>query len=302
MLIPETSSVSLPVSEDAPARRVHGRLRLRFEAAAAGSPSTTLRECVQQPPLKVVRAFKMDDGGALVHLHNLSGGVLGGDLLELFIEVGASAIVQLTSTSATRLYRRRHGALPARQIARIEVGAGALLEYLPDPLIPFAGSSYCQETIIELSAGAGLFWWETVAPGREARGETFAFESLQLRTDISIGDKPIALERMNLAPSERLLSSPLRLGPFRYFSTFYICRAGVEPRPWLELEARLRELARRLSSSGAKWGVSALSAGGLVVRALCVKGWDIQTGLPEFWQAAKASLYGRDANPPRKIY
>jgi len=83
-----------------------GQLRLIFERARA-SKQTVLTVCEQHPPLKVVRAFHLEDGGCLVHLHNLSGGVLGGDCLELKVEVGPEAIVQLTSTGATRLYRSR---------------------------------------------------------------------------------------------------------------------------------------------------------------------------------------------------
>lgn len=43
----------------------------------------------QDPPLKVVRAFALDQGrsGALVHLNNVSGGVLAGDRLVLDVEV-----------------------------------------------------------------------------------------------------------------------------------------------------------------------------------------------------------------------
>lgn len=287
---------------DAAAPRVHGRLGLRFEADGP-SNQTALVECVQRPPLKVVRAFRTGDGGALVHLHNLSGGVLGGDLLETSVEVGPAAVVQLTTTGATRLYRSRTGARAARQVTRIQVGADGLVEYLPDPLIPFAGSHYIQETTIELSAGAGLFWWETIAPGREARGELFQYELLQLRTDIVLEGRPVAIERVSLEPSVRPLTSTLRLGPYRYLASFYICRAGLEPARWLELETLLGELARRLSSAScALWGVSMLCAGGLLVRALCVRGWDIQTGLPQFWRVAKSFLYGRAAVPPRKIY
>src|SRR5918994_5717378 len=258
------SSVDAPSPVDAP--RVHGRLSLRFESERR-TRATVLRVCEQRPPLKVVRAFPTDDGGALVHLHNLSGGVLGDDLLELSVEVGPAAVAQLTSTGATRLYRSRHGARAARQLTRLSVGTGGLLEYLPDPLIPFAGSRYRQETTVELAAGAGLFWWETVAPGREARGELFAYERLRLKTDIAADGTPVALERFELEPARRPLDSPLRLGPYRYLSSFYICRAGVEPRRWLELEASLSELARRLSSAGrGLLGVNALRAHGLLGR------------------------------------
>lgn len=63
----------------------------------------------QQPPWKVVRAFANGNGGSLVHLHNVSGGVLSGDRLILDIDAGPGSIVQVTTTGATRLYRHRAG-------------------------------------------------------------------------------------------------------------------------------------------------------------------------------------------------
>jgi urease accessory protein len=177
-----------------------------------------------------------------------------------------------------------------------------LLEYLPDSLIPFKGSLYSQKTAVKLAEGAGLFWWEIVAPGRAARGEIFAFESLQFKVDITTAEKPLAQERFTLNPADRPLQSPLRLGPFRYLSTFYICRVGLETGRWLALEKQLAELALRLSSCREiSWGVSTLTAHGLVVRGLSVRAGAIARGLLAFWHAAKLELYGRTAIPPRKV-
>jgi urease accessory protein len=275
---------------------------LRFECAR-GSGQTVLASCEQQPPLKVVRAFPLDGGEALVHLHNLSGGVLGGDRLELSIEVCRGARAQVTTAGATRLYRSRAAAAAALQRNVIKVGENALLEFLPDALIPFAGSRYCQETLIELAAGAGLFCWETVAPGRDARGELFAYELLQLKLDLTAEGRWLAEERLKLEPARRPLSSPARLGRYRYFSTLYICRVGLDAARWPALERELAELARRLSRPDEiLWGVSTLPAHGLVVRALSVKGCAIAQGLHAFWRAARLRLYGRTSVPPRKVY
>lgn len=285
-----------------PSADVEGRLHLRFEHQPE-SARTVLASCVQQAPLRIVRAFPIADGAALVHLHNVSGGVLGGDRLELNVEVGARARVQLTTTGATRLYRSRAGRAPAMQYTSIRVEEDGLLEYLPDPLIPFAGSRYCQETRIELAAGAGLFWWETVAPGRDARGESFAYELLQITLELTAADRLVALERMRLEPALRPLSSPARLGPYRYFASLYICRAGLDAARWLALEAQLSEEAVRRSCRGTQeWGVSTLPAHGLIVRALSRDGSAIASGLPIFWREARRELYGQVAALPRKLY
>src|SRR5258708_3571882 len=240
--------------------RVDGRLSLDFEVApSARSTVLTVREA--RPPLKVIRAFEVDDGAALVHLHNVSGGVLGGDRLSISVRVGPQARVQLTTTSATRLYKSRADSPGSTQTMDISIGEDGVLELLPDPLIPFARSSYTQRTRIDLADGAGLFCWETVAPGREARGELVAYDLLALDTAIWACGKPIALEHARLEPRRRHLESPARLGVYRYFSTFYICRANLAASHWVTLESELMALAESMNQPGEiLWGVSALAA------------------------------------------
>ncbi len=268
-----------------------------------GEQHTRLHVREQKPPLKVIRAFPIDAGGALVHLHNISGGVLGGDALSLSVHVGQNAYAQLTSTSATRLYRSQTDTESASQTNTISVEEDGLLEYLPDPLIPFAGSRYRQHTSIELSHNAGLFWWETIAPGRLAKGECFAYDMLEMSLKIAVRGKPIALEHFKLEPASRPLSSLTRLGPYRYFCSLYICKVGLETKQWQDVERLLGELAQQLSCSHeVSWGVSTLVSDGLVVRAVSKEGRAIATGLPAFWKAAKLALYGREATLPRKVY
>ncbi|PYT29115.1 MAG: hypothetical protein DMG58_16920 [Acidobacteria bacterium] len=153
--------------------------------------------------------------------------VLEGDRLSVELDVRPSARAQVTSTGATRLYRSRPEAEPAEFTMYVRAHEGALLEYLPDPLIPFAGSRYRQRTVVNLEHDAGLFWWDTVAPGREARGEVFSYHHLHLSFALRVDGIPVAIERGDLDPIARPLQSAARLGPYRYFSTFYVCTYEV---------------------------------------------------------------------------
>lgn len=282
--------------------QVRGHLGLRFAYQHDGQ-QTRLVSSEQSPPLRVVRAFSLQDGAALVHLHNLSGGVLGGDQLTLDVDVEPQASVQLTTTGATRLYRCRPEMSAAVQTTTIQVQQGGLLEYLPDPLIPFAGSRYRQQTTIDLAEDAGLFWWETIAPGRTARGELFAYDQLHVSTKITAQGKPLAIERYTLEPQHQRLASLARLGPYSYFCSMYICRVGLDAANWLKLERTLNTLAYQISVPGSiLWGVSSLVAHGLVVRGVSCQGYTITGGLTKFWQEAKQALYEREAIPPRKVY
>ena len=245
LILDETAKRKPPATYAA--ARINASLDLNFEYDAARR-TTVLAASSQEPPLRVVRAFRLEDGSALVHLHNVSGGLLGGDELAMSLEIGENAQAQVTTTGATRIYRSRADAAPAIQRIHVHVGQNACLEYLPDPIIPFAGSRFTQDTKIQLDAGSGLFWWEVLAPGREARDELFAYDAVEMKTSICALDNPIAIERVRLQPRLYPLTSPARLGKYRYWATFYICRVGVQPNAWLALEEQLRERRARTFS------------------------------------------------------
>lgn len=298
MACAEQAEVEVGLAPQCPAG-VQASLELDFEVDAAAG-HTVLAASRQQAPLKVVRAFTLEDGSALAHLHNVSGGLLGGDRLELHAHIGAGASVQLTTTGATRIYRPRSEAPDAIQQSDIRVEENALLEYVPDPIIPFAGARFRQRTSIHLAQSAGLFWWEVLAPGREAHGELFAYERMELKMNIWAANQLIAAESVCLQPRTRALSSLARMGDYRYWATFYVCRAGADRKLWLTAEQSLREVASSLSGD-VRWSISALVADGLAVRCLARQSRWVVAGLREIWNAAKSLLYGREAIPPRKV-
>lgn len=275
-------------------------LHLFFEAD--DQYGTILRVKRQEPPWRVVRGFRAPSGETLAHLHNLSGGILDTDSLACEFELAARAQAQITSTGATRIYRSRCAGRRASQQMNVRVAANAYLEYVPDQLIPFAGSRFDQFTRIEIEPGGSLIWWDRVAPGREASGEIFQFESLISRFEVVAEGQPIAVERWTLAPRADALDSVARLGPFRHFASCYVCRAGEPQSYWKNFESQLQSLADQLSGAEVLWGVTTLRAHGLVVRGLALNGRSLAAGLVEIWKAAKWSLCGRVATIPRKVH
>jgi urease accessory protein len=273
------------------------RLQLAF-AEVAGT--ARMVACIQQPPWKVVRSFPAPDGACLVHLHNLSGGVLAGDRLDMDVHVAPGARAQLTTAGATRIYRARPADPTARQSLFVEAGEGSLLEHLPDPIIPFAGSRYRQCSVFHLADGAGLFWWEIVAPGRAA--QHFAYDQLELTTEIYAQGIPVAIERARLEPATRPLDNAAQLERFTHTATFFICRAGEPASSWAALEQTLAAAMRGHCSPEARWGVSALVQDGVVIRGLGTETRHLQRGLVEFWRVAKLALYGVEPIAPRKVY
>jgi urease accessory protein len=250
----------------------------------------------------VIRAFEQPNGGALVHLHNVSGGILAGDRLSLHIDVGAGAVAQVTSTSATRLYRHRAGAPDSEQHLSISVAEGAVLEFLPDAIIPFAGSRHVQRTTVTLADNATFFWWEVLAPGRQAMGEQFAFDRLHVEAEVRSKLRPLMLESFVLEPHVRAIESAARLGGYTHSATLYAFQVGRSSSDLRELESILAEVAREASRPGVTiWGASALASDGVVVRGLSATARDLSATLASFWTTARRYLTGEEGIPPRKL-
>jgi urease accessory protein len=246
-------------------------LSLRFDGA--------LRVLRQDPPWKVIRAF-----GTLVHLHNVSGGILAGDRLSL--DVDAAAPMVITTTDATRLYRHRAGAADSEQHLNFSIGEGAMLEYLPDPLIPYAGSRHKQQARFSLGPGATLVWWEVLA-------KTSAFERLQISTAIDVCGKPALREDFLLEPSKRPLTSLARMGNATHLTSFNVFSEGKTSAFWSMMADELRRIAPE------NWGVSTLATG-VVSRGLSSR--HHPKVLDTIRNAASLLLTGNAAVPPRKVY
>ena len=212
-----------------PHRRMRASLQLAF-ACNNALGETTLTFSHQEPPLRVLRAFHPERNTALAHLLNVSGGLFGGDDLTLKVHVGKGAQAQLTTTGATRVYRRGLGVAVTSQHNEFTLAEDALLEYVPDAIIPFAGANYYQQTAVRLSANAGLFWWEILAPGREASDEVFAFERVEMHSQLIANGELISVDRIRVEPGKQPVASPGRMGRYRYSATFYVCRVGADPR------------------------------------------------------------------------
>src|ERR1700693_1778216 len=197
-------------------------LHLSFETNARGA--TILRVKQQQPPWRVVRGFAVPSGELLAHVHNVSGGIFDTDSLDWRIDVAPGAQAQVTSTGATRIYRSRAPERVASQRAALSVGGNGYLEYLPDQLIPFAGSRFDQSMRVELRRGASLILWDRIAPGREASGELFRYESLASAFELVAEAEPIAIERWTIAPLLHRVDALPRLGCFNHLGSCYVWR------------------------------------------------------------------------------
>ena len=150
-----------------------GALRLDFERRGARSVLARARFTL---PLQVLAPLGLDHQAAVVSILNPTGGLVGGDRLDVAVRVGAAAHACLTTPSATKVYRTTGDAATHDVTLRLE--AGAFCEWMPDHTIPFAGSALRQRVTVDVGDGAGLILVDAFAAGRVGRGEAWAFRLL----------------------------------------------------------------------------------------------------------------------------
>jgi urease accessory protein len=177
--------------------RLNGRIELVFRPGRRG---TSLARSHVAAPLKIVRPFALDGGRALVQVLTLGPGLCGGDTfaLDVIVEPGARAVVIMQT--ASRILGMSEGA-SATQSVNLVVGADAQLEYYPGLTIPFADSSLKQQVTVSAHRDARVGILETWAMGRTTRNEYLRFRHLSSRTLVSIDDRPVFADALEIQPA-----------------------------------------------------------------------------------------------------
>jgi urease accessory protein len=241
-------------------RAIRGHLDLRCDQRADGTPYLSRQSF--RAPIHVGKGH-LDSGALVVQLANPTAGFFDGDRLDLRATVGEGTHLVLSTPGASRVHTARgHDAAVCSQSLVVE--SGAFAEWIPEPFIPQAGARYVQSTAIDLEKDAGLLFFEWIAPGRVARGEVFAYESLRWELDLRVAGKLIARERYELRPGDHSTAALRERFPASHHVTAYV--AGIAPEQWPG------ETLDGLSSDHVYLGHGPLSGGVHLVRALCEDG------------------------------
>ncbi len=241
-----------------------------------------------QTPWHLLPPIYLDDtGSAYTLLVNPSGGLVGGDRLSIDLSVGPKAHVLISTPSANRVYRSP--SKPSVQTVEITVGAGGMLEWVPEQTIPFAGSRFRQFIDVTLAAGATVLLWDAVASGRIASGERWAFTSLDNDICIRTASGASVRERFSLEPAGRQ-GGVGAVAEWDYVASLFAVGDAIESDRWGELESLLAGVLAR-HHGHVLGGVSQPAAPGLVVKLVARSAPDLTAVLNELWSAARQILW-----------
>ena len=252
--------------------------------------TTRVERQYQRAPLHVYRPIHLDENlpeMAFVFVQQFGDGYVDGDRCRIDIDCGPDTAVHVTTQAATNVYRA--GRNFASQLVDLRLASGAVLEYLPDAVIPFRGSRFFQRTCLMVDSNATAIVGEMLLPGRAARGELHAYELYWAETEARRPDGTLLfadLLRLSPTQGEGLRSLGL-LGGSDVVATLYVVS---ERQPADELVELLRE---SLAGIDVLAGVSELPNGcGISVRLLGRTSKTVRAALTNAWHAVRMALLG----------
>jgi urease accessory protein len=242
-------------------------------------------------PLALQRPF-YPEGEQVCHVVALHppGGMVGGDRLDIDIELRDGAEALVTTPSAAKWYR---GVLPAEQRINARVAAGAHLEWLPLETIVFDRAHARQMLHVELAPNATFLGWEVTRFGRSACGETFTEGSWRATTEVWRAGRPLWVDRQRLHGGSAAMRGAYGLAGQPVTGTFVFIGRVVD--------GAVIERARTLWGAGGYQGEAGATrlADGMLCRYRGPSSADARAWFTAVWDTLRRHVRGRAAQAPR---
>ena len=276
-----------------------GKVGLLDLAVSRHGGVTRVRRHYQRAPLHLYRPIYLDPGRpdmAFLFLQQFGDGLVQGDRYRIDVDCGPDSATHITTQAATNVFRARHNF--ATQLVNLQVADGAVLEYLPDPVVPFRGSRLFQRTCVTAAPEATVILGETLLPGRVAHGEAHLYDICWSETEVRRPDGTLLFAdvmRMNPGAGEIPRSNGL-LGPHHVIAVLYVVSGQADPAAVVRL---LRDALA--DNSEVLAGVSELPNGaGALVKFLGPNSKSVRAALRVAWNAVRLELLGTPAPDLRK--
>ncbi len=269
----------------------HGQLDIHYRRD--GDRTTALDR--HEGPLRVLQRL-YPEGPRVCHhvLVHPPGGIVGGDQLNLNLQLDADAHALITTPGATRFYRSAGES--ARQQVVAALAPGARLEWLPLETIAYSGCLAENHLRFELSPGAEMIGWDLLALGLPAAGQAFRAGSFLQHLELP----GVWLERGRIDASDTsLLTSPLGLAGHGVLATMWLAAGApmaMSRRDALLDAARDSAAASELAASS---GSSSPHAEVVVLRALAPRVEPAMRLLAAVWARWREVAWAMPATPPR---
>lgn len=269
---------------------VSGTAQLNFDAKDGYTALGGLYQC---DPLRVLFPHCAIDEPMTGVLVTTSGGLVGGDHLNVDIAAEAGAAARVMAQAAEKVYRST-GADSVIDI-RLRVGPGGWLEWLPQETILFEAARLRRATIAEVAPNARLLAGEMAVFGRTAMGERVTAGLLRDAWDIYRDGRLVWADALHIDEEfEAAFAAPSALdGATACASLVYV---GDDAPDRLALA---RDLLAELSGDASLRAAASRIGDILVVRWLGSDALVLRNAYGEFWATFRNRLAGYPAIMPR---
>ncbi|OBZ78744.1 Urease accessory protein D [Grifola frondosa] len=247
-------------------------------------------------PLKLLSPRIARDNVAIAYILSYGGGLVGGDRIELSVEVRDGASLVLLSQGSTKVFKTRPGTrLSARsqelanttQKMDVIISSDSALFLLPDPVTCFRSAKYNQLQTFRLQRDASAVLLDWITSGRKSLGEEWAFSRYYSLNEVWVEGERIARDvllledhdlHINSLPPRTLSNS---LAPYSCYATVIMYGPLVQSTiRHLATEYASISVFKRHSPPGLLWSLSMIREGrGCVVRVAAKESEDVKTWL-----------------------
>lgn len=269
----------------------HAKLNIRY----ALEQDKTVARYEHDGPLRILQSL-YPEGPAICHnvIVHPPGGLVGGDTLDIQVNVGDGAHGLITTPGATRFYKSLGE--PALQRTRATVQANARLEWLPLEAIAYSACQAENRSNFDLVPSAEMIGWDVTALGLP--NANLPFESGSFMQHIEIPG--VWLERGRIdAGDERLMNSPLGLAGHRCMASIFFATGSTLTR---ERKEKALSVARAVLDAHALQSTAGATCPNdhvVVVRVLAPLVEPAMEVLRQVWTAWRQHLWQIQATPPR---
>lgn len=247
-------------------------------------------------PFHICRPFYMSGdpaGLATVYVQSCAGGIFENDRLGLTVQSDRGSQAHVTTSASTIVHSMPSG--EAKQSVNLIADSEALIEYLPDPMILFAGARIHTSLNVVIDDTARVILSDAfLMHDHRNQGEAFDW----FRSDIVVRDTHdhvLARDRIRVDGKSILSRAPGVTGRYTAQASFMFLCQGIAAEVLQPMRVTLDAVEEIYA------GVSLLPGGlGVFARILASDGVSLRAAQVGLWVRARKYLTGAAPNPRRK--
>ena len=213
--------------------------------------------------VKVSPTIKMDrENIPTFYLLQLGGGYIEGEKYKNIFKLKNDTRAIITTQAAAKVYKCLNN-IKTQQETVIELGKNSVLEYIADNVIMYKDAIYKQVNNIYLDDSATLIYIDGITSGWSPEGESFKYNSVQLKSNVYLNKKLVLLDNLIVNPNDNDVTKMGFFEEYLNFGTLLVINKNIDNKVIEEL----REIIIKLNLP-VDFGISKLEVNGFVLRVL----------------------------------